>query len=211
MSKLKRSQILVLSLLAALLIVTPLIPSSLRPKYLYFIFNLLIIALGAEAGLISAAFSKPVVPLTTKPARSSVTAPPDHQASTADQADEAPAKAKVFEKSASENYGSTVIRVDRIVKKCPSLPSLFFIGGGDHGAEAVEDVRGGHEEEEGGRRSWWNKWARVIHKSRDIHWQLLQAAEDAKGRVLEEDSWVLSQGFLRAAASNCIYIYIYIK
>ncbi|KAJ6377459.1 hypothetical protein OIU76_026434 [Salix suchowensis] len=140
MSKLKRSQILVLSLLAALLIVTPLIPSSLRPKYLYFIFNLLIIALGAEAGLISAAFSKPVVPLTTKPARSSVTAPPDHQASTADQADEAPAKAK--------NYGSTVIRVDRKVKKCPSLPSLFFIGGGDHGAEAVEDVRGGHEEEE---------------------------------------------------------------
>ncbi|KAJ6724763.1 hypothetical protein OIU85_022661 [Salix viminalis] len=150
MSKLKRSQILVLSLLAALLVVTPLIPSSLRPKYLYFIFNLLIIALGAEAGLISAAFSKPVVPLTTKPARSSVTAPPDHQASTADQADEAPAKAKVFVKSASENYGSTVIRVDRKVKKCPSLPSLFFIGGGDHGAEAaVEDVRGGHEEEEG--------------------------------------------------------------
>ncbi|KAJ6333253.1 hypothetical protein OIU77_009172 [Salix suchowensis] len=150
MSKLKRSQILVLSLLAALLVVTPLIPSSLRPKYLYFIFNLLIIALGAEAGLISAAFSKPVVPLTTKPARSSVTAPPDHQASTADQADEAPAKAKVFVKSASENYGSTVIRVDRIVKKCPSLPSLFFIGGGDHGAEAAEDVRGGHEEEEEG-------------------------------------------------------------
>ncbi|KAB5534315.1 hypothetical protein DKX38_017401 [Salix brachista] len=150
MSKLKRSQILVLSLLAALLIVTPLIPSSLRPKYLYFIFNLLIIALGAEAGLISAAFSKPVVPLTTKPARSSVTAPPDHQASTADQADEAPAKAKVFEKSASENYGSTVIRVVRKVKKCPSLPSLFFIGGGDHGAEAVEDVGGDHEEEEEG-------------------------------------------------------------
>uniref|UniRef100_A0A6N2KNN6 DUF4408 domain-containing protein n=1 Tax=Salix viminalis TaxID=40686 RepID=A0A6N2KNN6_SALVM len=150
MNKLKRSQILVLSLLAALLVVTPLIPSSLRPKYLYFIFNLLIIALGAEAGLISAAFSKPVVPLTTKPARSSVTAPPDHQASTADQADEAPAKAKVFVKSASENYGSTVIRVDRKVKKCPSLPSLFFIGGGDHGAEAaVEDVRGGHEEGEG--------------------------------------------------------------
>ncbi|KAG5235213.1 LIM and calponin domain-containing protein [Salix suchowensis] len=147
MSKLKRSQILVLSLLAALLVVTPLIPSSLRPKYLYFIFNLLIIALGAEAGLISAAFSKPVVPVTTKPARSSVTAPPDHQASAADQADEAPAKAKVFVKSASENYGSTVIRVDRKVKKCPSLPSLFFIGGGDHGAEAVEDVRGGHEEE----------------------------------------------------------------
>ncbi|KAF9672558.1 hypothetical protein SADUNF_Sadunf11G0054700 [Salix dunnii] len=158
MSKLKRSQILMLSLLAALLIVTPLISSSLRPKYLYFIFNLLIIALGAEAGLISAAFSKPVedykrhaaVPLTTKPARSFATAPPGHQASTADQADEAPAKAKVLEKSASENYASTVIRVDRKVKKCPSLPSLFFIGGGDHGTEAVEDVSGVHEEEEEG-------------------------------------------------------------
>lgn len=155
MSKLKRSQILMLSILAALLFVTPLISSSLRPKYLYFIINLLIIALGAEAGLISAAFSKPVeeykkhavVPLTTKPARSFVTAPPDHQASTTDQANEAPAKAKVLEKSASENIVSTVVKVDHKVKKCPSLPSLFFIGGGDHGTKAVEDVTKEHEEE----------------------------------------------------------------
>lgn len=156
MSNLKRSQILMLSILAALLFVTPLISSSLRPKYLYFIMNLLIIALGVEAGLISAAFSKPVeqykkhavVPLTTKPARSFVTAPPDqYQASTTDQANEAPAKAKVLEKSSSENIVSTVVKVDHKVKKCPSLPSLFFIGGGDHSTKAVEDVTEEHEEE----------------------------------------------------------------
>lgn len=39
--------------LAALLIITPLLSTSLRFKYLYFIVNILIIALGAEAGLLS--------------------------------------------------------------------------------------------------------------------------------------------------------------
>ncbi|MED6134711.1 hypothetical protein PIB30_039632 [Stylosanthes scabra] len=58
MREFMKSQVMVLIVLALLLAITPLLPSCLRPTYLYFIFNVLIIALGAEAGLLSA-FSKP--------------------------------------------------------------------------------------------------------------------------------------------------------
>lgn len=53
----KNSQILKLFLLAALLIVTPLLSAPLRSKFLYFIVNILIVAVGAEAGLLSFFFS----------------------------------------------------------------------------------------------------------------------------------------------------------
>ena len=58
MNKFKKSQVLVLSLLTILLIIAPLLSSSLRPTYIYFITNLLMIALGAETGVLSF-FSKP--------------------------------------------------------------------------------------------------------------------------------------------------------
>lgn len=51
------SQMLKLSLIASLLVVAPLLSSSLRGTYIYFIFNLLIIALGVEAGLLSSSSS----------------------------------------------------------------------------------------------------------------------------------------------------------
>lgn len=49
----KNSQILKLFLLAALLIITPLLSAPIRSKFLYFIVNILIVAVGAEAGLLS--------------------------------------------------------------------------------------------------------------------------------------------------------------
>ncbi|XP_054797543.1 uncharacterized protein LOC129302663 [Prosopis cineraria] len=49
----KKSQVVVLIILAFLLLITHLLPSSIRPAFLYFIFNFLIISLGAEAGLLS--------------------------------------------------------------------------------------------------------------------------------------------------------------
>ncbi|KAJ4825202.1 hypothetical protein Tsubulata_043476 [Turnera subulata] len=150
MSKFKKSQILLLLVLAALLFVTPLLSSSSRPKYLYFIINLLIIALGAEAGLLSA-FSKPVdqdkkhaVPLITKPQT------PAQEASPYTEAQVTPArketKPRAVEKSASEKIVAT-IKVDK-VKKCPSMPSLFFIGGGDNEPEDHHVTREVHHEEE---------------------------------------------------------------
>ena len=53
MNKFKKSQVLVLSLLTILLIIAPLLSSSLRPTYIYFIINLHIIAHGAGAGVLS--------------------------------------------------------------------------------------------------------------------------------------------------------------
>ncbi|OAY28453.1 hypothetical protein MANES_15G067900v8 [Manihot esculenta] len=141
MGKFNKYQILMaLSLLVAFLFVTPLLSSSLRPKYLYFIINLLIIALGTEAGLLSVAFSKPledkkhVVPVSTKP---QVAAP---KASSSPEAKLVPPasrekKARVVEESASEKILRSV-KVEK-VKKWPSRPSLFFIGGGE---TEVEDV-----------------------------------------------------------------------
>ncbi|KAJ8534430.1 hypothetical protein K7X08_016158 [Anisodus acutangulus] len=57
MEMIKISQVLKLLLIASLLIVTPLLSTSLRTTYLYFIVHLLIISLGAEAGLISSSKS----------------------------------------------------------------------------------------------------------------------------------------------------------
>lgn len=148
MSKFKKSQILMLSLLAVLLSVTPLISSSLRPKYLYFIINLLIIALGAEAGLLSV-FSKTLedkkhaAPAVTKPVITA-TKTPSPEAKVAPAFSERKAPYRVIEKSASEKIVGTV-KVDK-VKKCPSMPSLFFIGSEE--IEVVDDVTEENEDEE---------------------------------------------------------------
>lgn len=143
-----------LFLLAVLLIITPLLSSSLRPTYLYFIINILIIALGAEAGLLSS-FSKPsedrkqTVLAAPKPLASSEVSPDNGVVRTTNDKVVAPAstekKAKVVEKSASEKFAGSV-KIDKVAK-CPSMPSLFFIGGGESEAEDVaEDA---YAEEEG--------------------------------------------------------------
>ncbi|KAG8502785.1 hypothetical protein CXB51_000586 [Gossypium anomalum] len=151
MNKFKKSQILTLSIVAALLFIAPLLSSSLRPTYLYFILNLLIISLGVEAGL-GSVFTRPSYaaarPVTTQEAKGSVesTNVAAPTASTEKKGN------KVVEKSVSEKkiiVGS--IKVDK-VKKCPSTPSLFFIGSGETEAEAVnrEELEMEEEEEEEG-------------------------------------------------------------
>ncbi|KAG6425384.1 hypothetical protein SASPL_115817 [Salvia splendens] len=57
--KLLKSQMLKLFLIASVLIVTPLLSAPLRSKYLYLIANVLVLAVGAEAGLISFFFTSP--------------------------------------------------------------------------------------------------------------------------------------------------------
>lgn len=143
-----------LFLLAVLLIITPLLSSSLRPTYLYFIINILIIALGAEAGLLSS-FSKPsedrkqTVLAAPKPLASSEVSPDNGVVRTTNDKVVAPAstekKAKVVEKSASEKFAGSV-KIDKVAK-CPSMPSLFFIGGGESEAEDVAEEA--YAEEEG--------------------------------------------------------------
>ncbi|KAK3030034.1 hypothetical protein RJ639_038133 [Escallonia herrerae] len=150
MDKFNKSQILKLSLIVALLALAPLLSASIRPTYLYFVFNLLIISLGAEAGLLSffsqpAADKKPAAVLAPKaPGPSTETSPnKETPAKTADGKESPQNKAKVVEKCSSEKIvGAAKVHM---VKKCPSTPSLFFIGGGDTEAE---DLPEGDEEEE---------------------------------------------------------------
>lgn len=189
----KKSQILMLSLLASLLIITPLLSSSLRPTYLYFVFNILIIALGAEAGLLSSGPSKP---------------PEDHKnaqgASTDDEATKAGAsppnseikKVKAVEKSASEKI-SGAVKVNKL-KKCPSTPSLFFIGSGE--TETADDHRvlgvglyeekEEEEEEEVGGLSGQELFTKAEMFIGNFYKQL---------KMQREDSWRRIDGFYQKA------------
>ncbi|TQD84709.1 hypothetical protein C1H46_029732 [Malus baccata] len=127
MSKLnEKSQILMFSLLVFLLVLAPLLSSSLRTPYLYIITNLLIIALGAQAGVLSsfskpdsdhdkkngsgASFSfapKPVVPTElASDEKRVVTRNDEHQTVVVPQYVEK--KARVVEKSKSEKIVDTV-------------------------------------------------------------------------------------------------------
>ncbi|KAK8997349.1 hypothetical protein V6N11_020829 [Hibiscus sabdariffa] len=77
MNKFMKSQLLILSVVAALLFIAPLLSSSLRPTFLYFVLNLVIISLGAEVGLGSVfSNSRPSYvaarPVTTNVAKGSV-------------------------------------------------------------------------------------------------------------------------------------------
>ncbi|PON41191.1 hypothetical protein PanWU01x14_291690 [Parasponia andersonii] len=163
--KFKKSQVLILSLLAVLLIIAPLLSSSLRPTYLYFITNLLIITIGAEAGLLSLIFSKPSLEDNNNKTKDTFPVPQKTAGVLASEAssekrvvlsntndsDEklngfdqtAGKKVKCVEKSLSEKIIGSV-KADR-VKKCPSMPSLFFIGGDENEGNLDEDY---HEEEE---------------------------------------------------------------
>lgn len=188
----KKSQILMLSLLASLLIITPLLSSSLRPTYLYFVFNILIIALGAEAGLLSSGPSKP---------------PEDHKnaqgASTDDEATKAGAsppnseikKVKAVEKSVSEKI-SGAVKVNKL-KKCPSTPSLFFIGSGETETADDHQVLGDGlyeekeaEEEEVGGLSGQELFTKAEMFIGNFYKQL---------KMQREDSWKRIDGFYQKA------------
>ncbi|KAF7140360.1 hypothetical protein RHSIM_Rhsim06G0222000 [Rhododendron simsii] len=128
----KKSEILKLSFIATLLIISPLIPTSLRSTYLYFLFNLLIIALGAEAGLLSF-FSKPSEdkkPITIPPKPTAANTvqssapnevPPNSSIGNIDS-ECGEKRPKVVEKCSSEKIVGVVNKVSHKVKKCASTP-----------------------------------------------------------------------------------------
>ncbi|KAJ9672191.1 hypothetical protein PVL29_025716 [Vitis rotundifolia] len=193
MDKAKKSQMLKLFLIAAVLFITPLLSSSLGTTYLYFIIiNLLIIALGAEAGLLS--FSKPpqdkkyAVPVSAKPLTHPDQAVPDKEASsnstntgvllTTPEGTEK--KAKVVEKSASEKIVGAA-KLSK-VRKCPSTPSLFFIGGGE--AEAEEAV-GEEDQEEVGGLSGQELFTKAETFIGNFHKQLKMQREESWKRLHE--------------------------
>lgn len=147
----KSHQSLKLLPIAALLIITPLLSTSLRFKYLYFIVNILIIAVGAEAGLLSfflqsdeskkpsaasVVAQKPVIFSEVSPDKENTAALSDNGANGYDN----PKLVKDVENCSSEkiSVGVEVLKV----KKSPSNPSIFFVGGGEsthHAEELIED------------------------------------------------------------------------
>ena len=209
-NKFKKSQVLMLSLLVALLIIAPFLSSSLRPTYLFFITNLLIIALGAEAGLFSLIFSKPsssednkiknTLPIPQKPAGiaseashekrvfSNINGSSDHENSNGpDQSSEK--RVKVVEKTLSEKIVGSV-KADIKVKKCPSKPSLFFIGGGENEGDFDEDHDEKVEEEVVGEISGQELFTKAETFIGNFY-------EDLK--MQREESWKRIHGFYQRA------------
>lgn len=134
MDKIMKSQILKLLLIAILVLITPLISSSQRTPYLYFIVNLLIISLGVDAGLITF-FSK-------SQNYDDKNSPPSLS----------PQQQKIAPKLVEKCVCKRIVGVTKLVvkdevklQKCPPTPSLFFIGSGEDRSEAKEEE--GEEEE----------------------------------------------------------------
>ncbi|KAE8704339.1 Detected protein of unknown function [Hibiscus syriacus] len=186
MNKLKKSQILILSVVAALLLIAPLLSSSSRPTYLYFFLNFIILSLGAEAGLGSVftrssyATAKPVT--TTQEAKRIVESKDDPKQVSPTAGSEKKGK-KIVDKYVSEkkiNVGS--IKAERV--------SLFFIGNGETQPEGVNRQDLEEEEEDVGVLSGPELFA----KSETFIVNFYQQLNMQRG-----ESWNKSQGFHRKA------------
>ncbi|KAL2495885.1 uncharacterized protein Fot_39642 [Forsythia ovata] len=127
MEKLKKSQILKLFLISALCIITPLLSTSFRSKYLYFIVNILIIAVGAESGLATFFLKDPE---NKKPLIISSEVYPSNDEN--NNLVSTNKQVKVFKKCSSEKIADTA-KVQKVLEKSPSTPSLFYIGAGRSG------------------------------------------------------------------------------
>lgn len=128
---------------AALLIITPLVStSSLRSKYLYLVVNILIIAVGAEAGLL-AFFLRSPAEQDKKPPTTTT-----HVSSHDDQVNYSPVNNHDYKEdyilsddnAADHHYKPSVenglsdeeINAVGVMEQRSSKPSIFFIGDQDH-------------------------------------------------------------------------------
>ncbi|XP_057434141.1 uncharacterized protein LOC130726839 [Lotus japonicus] len=118
MNKIQKSQVLVLFVLV-LLVITPFLPSSLRPTFLYFILNFTIIALGAEAGLLS------VFSSSLEHRNESESSSEKKEASTTEHVKK---ELKGVENSAAPQSQRIVFvrKMNNVVQNCPSRPEALF-------------------------------------------------------------------------------------
>ncbi|MCD7452438.1 hypothetical protein HAX54_016545 [Datura stramonium] len=200
MDKIMKSQILKLLLIAIFVLMTPLISSSQRTSYLYFIVNLLIISLGADAGLISF-FSKSQnnntnnLPSVISQVRSGfsesqnddkISSPPLSPHTTTTSIKQQKVSPKVVEKCVSEKIvGVTKLAEKDEVKlqKCPSTPSLFFIWSDEDSSEVKEE-----EEEEISGQELFNKAETFIGNFyNQLKMQREESVESLKGVRFDSD------------------------
>ncbi|KAL9160030.1 hypothetical protein ABFS82_08G173600 [Erythranthe guttata] len=138
MEKLQKSEhmkLLKLITIASLLIVAPLLSTSIRFKYLYFIFNFLVILVGAESGLLSFflhSHTKNQDSVTHK----------EYSVSSNVNAASYHSSAEYYNKPALKCSPEKIVAGAAAVemKKSPSTPSIFFIG---EDIPAEEEVDGG--------------------------------------------------------------------
>ncbi|GAA0171048.1 hypothetical protein Leryth_010129 [Lithospermum erythrorhizon] len=146
MENFKKSQILKLFFILAFLIITPLLSSSIRSAYLYLVLNILIIALGAESGLLSFISStpedhkKPLAAVQSKNDKQVVKLKDETETSSEDD------QTKKKSGLPAEKVDGSVKLIDPI-KKCDSTMSLF-VAGKEEAEEAEEFVEDGEISEE---------------------------------------------------------------
>lgn len=176
MEKFHMAQCAKIVLIALLLLITPLLSSSVRTPYLYFLFNLLLLVLGVESGILTA-----------------ISRPPEDHRNTANKLVGNDNVGKVTPLGAEEE--STVVVEKTIVadkirpKKCPSMPSLFFIGGFDGEDDADQNgVDEGEEEDE--VLSGQELFAKAETFIGNFYKQL---------KIQREDSWRRIHGFYHKA------------
>lgn len=146
MEKFQNSQVLKLLLIAALLIVTPLLSASLRSKYLYLIANILIVAVGAEAGLLSFFFTSP----ENNKRSSSPLKPHAIISELSRDHEEATAADQCSNNGIAKRWSEKIVG-EEMIQKSPSTPSIFFIDSIED--QAVEEAGDDDEGEEVGEVS----------------------------------------------------------
>ncbi|XP_072995692.1 uncharacterized protein [Typha latifolia] len=134
-----------------LLVLIPFISTSLRPSYLYFLLNILILVVGVEAGFLGAMSAPRDEKKPTAVAASPANVEDGYRNTSCGSAIDVDI---VHASSASSALGvkkkaGEKARVERI-KKCPSRPSLFFISSleGEEGVKEEEKEEKEVEEEE---------------------------------------------------------------
>ncbi|XP_078153333.1 uncharacterized protein LOC144548516 [Carex rostrata] len=154
------SQITKLLLLLIFSLLTFLIPTPLRHPYLYFLFNILVVVLGIESGLLKAItsphdekkpkiFTTHFIPPSLHPSihdgmGTHVLTRTQSIAALASQA-----LVKPIEKSkVVENTLDGIVRVNNKLKRCASRPSIFFIGGLESEQECMKKESKKEEKEE---------------------------------------------------------------
>ena len=121
MEKSKKSQFLTLSLVTTLIFLTPLLSPSFRSTYVYFIINVLIIVLGAEAGFLSSpSLNSSNVKNPKMDKNNPLRKTQEGEENVRITKDEILVKEKKIMVCANQ--------VKKMIKKCSSTPSMFYIG-----------------------------------------------------------------------------------
>ncbi|XP_074579139.1 uncharacterized protein LOC141835668 [Curcuma longa] len=192
MERLARSQVVKGVFLLVLVFFIPFVSSSLRSSYLYVLLNILIVALGAEAGLLEAmAMARPqeekkksttlvVVREGAAAASGSSAATNNDMASKAAESWQHHVKPVLVQKAsmgAPRDHGA--------LRRCSSRPSLFFIGGfeGPENCSRQEEEKG--ESSEMGEISKQELFAKAEAFIGNFYMQLKMQREESWKRIHE--------------------------